>query len=73
MEGDAKQAVEGAVIQRILSTWDENTIDDFIGYLCKHDNWNARELPISEDKKPEREERHRKEIDDFLNPEKSKQ
>lgn len=73
MEGDARQVVEGAIVQRILSTWDENTIDKFTGYLCKFDNWDARELPISDEKKSEREERHKKEIDDWLNPNKSKQ
>ena len=69
MEGEAKQAVEGAVVQRILSTWDENTIDEFVNYLSKFDNWDARDIPLPDEKKPAREKRREREIDSWLNPE----
>lgn len=68
MDGESKQVVEGAIIKRLLNTWDENAIDEFISYLCKFDNWNARELPITEDIKLSRDEMDREEIDRLLNP-----
>lgn len=67
MEGEAKQVIEKAIIQRILSTWDENAIDEFIGCLSKVDNWDARELSIPEEVKAQSEENCKKEIDDWLN------
>lgn len=70
MEGQAKEAVEGAIVQRILSTWSENAIEEFIHYLSKMDNWDARELPTSEEDKADREEQKRKEIANWLNPKK---
>ena len=70
MEGRAKQVIEGAVVQRILSTWDETIVDEFIAYLTKADCWDARELPASEETKEKKEKKEQEEINSWLNSEK---
>lgn len=68
MEGEAKEVIESAVINRILATWDENTIDYFISYLTKVDNWDSRELPIVKERKDKIEELQRIQTENWLNP-----
>lgn len=70
MEGRAKQVIEGAVVQRILSTWDETIVDEFIAYLTKVGCWDARELPASEETKAKKEKKEQEEINSWLNSEK---
>jgi hypothetical protein len=72
MEGRAKQVIEGAVVQRILSTWDETIVDEFISYLSKVDYWDARELPASEETKEKKEKKEQEEINSWLNSEKER-
>lgn len=70
IEGRAKEAIEGAVIHRILSTWDDRAIDEFVDYLGKVVNWDARELPNMFATDEERDERYRKEREELFNPSK---
>lgn len=69
MEGEARRAVEGAVIRRILSTWDENAINEFTDYLCRMDSWDARELPKLGEESEENKEYKKASLEKLINPE----
>lgn len=70
MGNEAKQVVEEVIARRILTTWDENAINDFTNCLSKIDIWNARKLPNTDEMEALLETTDKAEIERFLNPEK---